>query len=155
MSESVDWSDVHGGDVVAGGGKEWVITTADHMKRVFTLSHPTQTWTGVRTGTVELVSRRPPQADPRVTEATAKGLIATKFGGIEIGKRDKAKPYATPVTFMDPGSMLAHLRIFHAQMSDDPSLAGLEKEHAALHRPEHRVSDMFEPHVHDPDYESL
>ena len=126
--------------------------------QVFTISSPgKKTWTGVRTGPVKIVSRPTPQADPRVEEAVAKGLIATKFGGIEIGKRgkDKTKPYATPVKFLEPGSMLAHLRIFHAALSDDPSLAGLEREHAGLHGPSHRVSDFYEPHIHDPDYEDL
>jgi hypothetical protein len=31
----------------------------------------------------------------------------------------------------------------------------LERIHAELHSPEHKTADLYEPHVHDPDYETL
>lgn len=150
-----DWSDVRKGWVVEDKtGRPWTVLAASGG--TFTISSPGQkTWTGVRTGLVTVVSRPTPQADPAVTEATVKGLVATKFGGIEIGKRgkDKTRPWGCPVEYVEPGSLLAHLRIFHSAMSDEPSLAGLVKEHAGLHGPQHKTSDLYEPHVHDPDYE--
>lgn len=153
--EETTWDTVRVGDVVLGGGKEWTVTAARNP--TFTISHPSKTWTGDMTGKVTVAKRRAPQADPEVDTAVAKGLIATKFGGIEIGKprKDKTKPWAVPVEFLEPGSMLAHLRIFHAAQSDDPTLAGLAKFHAGLHGPQHKTSTLYEPHVHDPDYESL
>jgi hypothetical protein len=155
MSEQTTWATVNVGDVVAGGGKEWTVTAAGGG--TFTISHPSRTWTGPKSGPVTVVKRRAPQGDPRVDTAVAKGLLATKFGGIEIGKsrKDRTKPWATPVEFPEPGSLLAHLRIFHAAMSDDPTLHGLGKFHATLHGPQVKADSFYEPHVHDPDYESL
>ncbi len=152
-----NWRDVHKGFVVEGGGAHW--TVLDRKPgQVFTISSPgRKTWTGERKGEVVIVSQPAPQEDPRVQLATAQGLIATKFGGIEIGKqdRDKSKPWKTPVEYVDPGSLLAHLRIFHNAMSEEPSLAGLVKVHADLHGPQHKANGLYEPHVHDPDYEEL
>jgi len=151
------WQQVRKGFVVEDKtGRAW--TVLEVKGDVFTISSPGQkTWTGKRSGPVKVVSQPAPQNDPAVEEATAKGLVALKFGGIEIYKqgKDKTKPKVTPVAFLEPGSLLAHLRIFHGAMSDEPSLAGLEKEHAALHGPEHKTADLYEPHVHDPDYETL
>lgn len=150
-----DWNEVQKGWIVEGGGALWTVLERK-PGQVFTISSPgRKTWTGRREGNVVVASRPAPQADPRVDLATAQGLVATKFAGIEIGKqgRDKTQPWKTPVEFLEPGSLLAHLRIFHAAMSDEQSLAGLTKEHAALHGPAHRASDFYEPHVHDPDYD--
>lgn len=155
MLEETTWDTVRVGDTVMGAGKEWAVLKAAYP--TFTISHPTKTWTGDMTGKVTVAKRRAPQADPEVERATAMGLIVTKFGGIEVGKqrKDKTKPWATPVEYLEPGSLLAHLRIFHAAQSDDPTLAGLAKFHAGLHDPSVKASGLYEPHVHDPDYESL
>ena len=153
MIEETTWDTVNVGDVVLGGGKEWTVTSAAYP--TFTISHPSKTWSGDMTGKVTVVKRRAPQGDPRVERAVAMGLVATKFGGIEIGKNPKTGTWKTPVDFIDPGSLLAHLRIFHSAMSDDPTLAGLQKFHAGLHGPQHKTADLYEPHTHDPDYESL
>lgn len=153
--EMSDWSQVRKGWVVQDKtGRDWTVLAA--APPVFTISSPgKKEWTGERTGPVKVVSRLKPQGDPVVDRAVAQGLIATKFGGVEIGKQSKGKPWKTPVKFLEPGSLLAHLRIFHAHTSDEPSLAGLDKIHAELHGPEHKTADFYEPHVHDPDYETL
>jgi hypothetical protein len=151
------WEKVRKGFVVADKtGREWTVIAAGGGE--FTISSPGQkTWTGKRSGLVRVVSQPAPQNDPNVDLAVAQGLVATKFGGIEIYKqgKDKTKPKRTPVSFPEPGSLLAHLRIFHNALSDEPSLAGLEKVHAELHGPEHKTADLYEPHTHDPDYETL
>lgn len=149
------WDDVSRGWVVKDkNGQEWTVTARDGAE--ITISAPGQpSFTRAFTGEVEIVSQPAPQHDSRVQDATAKGLIAVKFGGVEVGKqgKDKNKPWMTPVEFDDAGSMLAHLRIFHGSMSDEPTLAGLRKEHVALHDPAARTTSMYEPHHHDPDYE--
>lgn len=154
------WSEVRKRWVVEDKtGRAWTVLKA--APPLFTISSPGKgEWTGERTGPVKVVSRPEPpapQQDPNVEMAVAQGLIATKFGGIEVGKQgaNKNAPWKTPVSFPDPGSLLAHLRIFHGTTSDEQSLAGLEKDHADLHAPEHKTADFYEPHVHDPDYETL
>lgn len=158
MAEMSDWSEVRKGWVVEDKtGRAWTVLKAAPPK--FTISSPGKPeWTGERTGPVKVVSKPAPpkpQDDPNVDLAVAQGLVATKFSGVEVGKQDKGKPWKTPVTFLEPGSLLAHLRIFHGTTSDEQSLAGLEKVHAELHGPEHKTADFYEPHVHDPDYETL
>lgn len=153
-----DWSEVQRGWTVADKtGQHWTVTGRAGAE--ITISAPGKlSFTKAFTGEVTVISRPAPQVDPAVEEATAKGLIAVKFGGIEIGKQNKVKGkpsmWATPVEFLDPGTLLAHLRIFHGAMSDEPSLHLLVKEHAALHGPDEKTADLYEPHVHDPDYES-
>jgi hypothetical protein len=150
-----NWRDVRTGFVVKDKeGRDWTVT-AREPGQVFTISAPGRgQFTGPFTGEVNVVSQPAPQNDPHIQEVVAKGLIATKFGGVEIGKqgKDKAQPWLTPVEFEEPGSMLAHLRIFHGASSDDPSLAGLRAFHATLHDPAVKVGELYEPHRHDPEY---
>jgi hypothetical protein len=151
-----DWTEVGRGWVVKDkNGQEWTVTGKDGP--LTTISAPGKpTFTREFTGEVTVISRPAPQDDPRVEEAVAKGLVAVKFGGIEVGKqgKDKRQPWATPVEFVDAGSLLAHMRIFHNTTSDDPSLAGLTREHATLHLPDQKADGLYEPHIHDPDYEN-
>lgn len=149
------WSDTKRGTVVRDKtGIEW--TVMEWKDGLGTISRPGKTWTGKLEGDVTIVSQPAPQVDPEVTTATAKGLMAVKFGAIEIGKQGRGSaPWNTPVTFTDPGSALAHLRIFHGAMSESQSLTALLREHDALHRPDAKASELYEAHVHTPDYEGL
>lgn len=153
-----NWRDVHRGFIVKDKtGQEWLVLERK-PGQVFTISAPGRDeYTGPFQGEVEIVRRPAPQSDPRIQDVVARGLLAVTHGAIEIGKqgKDKTQPWMTPVDFTDPGAMLAHLRIFHNGMSDDPTLAGLVKYHATLHHPKQKAADLYEPHVHTPDFDEL
>lgn len=154
-----DWSEVRRGDAILGkDGKQWTILS--RVGTVVRLSRPgADPFEGTPSGPVTIVRKAPPpkRGDSAMDLIVAQGIVATKFGGITIYKEgpDKQKPKMTPVEFLDPGSLLAHLMIFHDALCEDPSLAGLSKEHAALHGPQYKVDSFYEPHVHDPDFERL
>jgi hypothetical protein len=153
-----NWREVRKGFVVEDKtGQQWTVLGRE-PGQVFTLSAPGRTtYTGPFQGDVVIVKQPTPQEDPHVQDVVARGLIATKFGGVEVGKqgKDKTQPWMNPVEFTDPGAMLAHLRIFHNALSDDPTLAGLVKHHGTLHHPKQKVADLYEPHVHTPDFDEL
>jgi len=151
-----NWKDVRKGFVVEDKtGQQWTVIKRE-PGQVFTISAPgREPWRGALTGEVTIVSQPAPQADPDVV---ARGLLAVKFGGVEVSKfdgKDRTKPHMTPVQFADPGALLAHLSIFHGATSDDPTLAGLVKFHAGLHHPNEKSAELFEPHVHTPDFDEL
>lgn len=151
-----DWSEVNCGDVILGkDGEHWTVVSGGQGGHVTIVRSGVPDYSGTPSGPVTIVSRA--ETPSRIDEVVAMGLIATKLGGVEIGKqpRDKNQPWLVPKDYLEPGSLLAHLRIFHNALSDDPTHAGLTKFHADLHRPEHRASDLYEPHVHDPDYDTL
>ena len=152
-----DWIEVHRGWTVTDKtGTQWTVTDRK-PGQVFTISAPgKKTFTGPFFGEVDAVGPDP-KDDERLKHDIATAMIEVRLGGKSVGKqpKDRSLPWPVPVDFMEPGTMLAHLMIFHGHKSDEPSLAVLRKVHDGLHDPTVKTGDLYEPHIHDPDYLEL
>ena len=152
-----DWNSVQRGwKVTDKNGTEWTVTDRK-PGQVFTISTPgKKPFTGHFEGEVDAVGPEP-KDDEHLQYDIATALLEVKLGAKPVGKqpKDKSLPWRVPVEFMEPGTMLAHLMIFHGHKSDEPSLAALRKVHDGLHDPTIKVGDLYDPHVHDPDYLEL
>lgn len=145
-----DWSDVRTGWAVEDKeGNRWDVEACE-PGQVFRIRCGKRVWSGVRKGPVKVLSG--PEVDREVD--LAKGLLAVKFGAVEVGKRpkDRSRPFLVPPTFDEPGSASAHLFMFHGVTTQQASLAGMLKEHDDLHGPQERAGMLYEPHEHDPNY---
>lgn len=151
MTETA-WENVQPGDTIIGADKQkWLVSECYPDGEVLlTRESDQKTHRGKPSGRVQITSTR------QLEMAMAGGLVAVKLGGIEIYKQvgDRTSEKLVPVDFIDPGTLLAHLFIFHGYRSDTPDLAGLRAEHAARHDPEVKEMQEYEPHRHDPDFDS-
>jgi hypothetical protein len=143
----IPWSEVGPGDVLAlKGGAEWSvlrvlgseITVANAAGDEFTKARPSGTVTRLFT----------PQQAMDIAEAT----LGIHLGATLFARQRPDGSWTVPLDYPEPGSLLAHLRVFHAVTTwegiDTNSLTAVTRQHVARHGL--AALEGWTPHVHDP-----
>jgi hypothetical protein len=145
--ETVDWKEIHVGDVVELREKRWNVTREDGTQL-----------TVERDGSRPYTSTRPVGKVVRVLTANAamdvaESIVVTRLGGRTESRRTGTGAWTCPLDYPEPGSLLAHLMVFHGEIPEPTpdSLRELEKIHGLRHDPVNRT-EAYEPHVHDPNF---
>lgn len=146
-AETIPWSDVEPNWTIIGkDGKHWLVSERYPDGRVLLIrTSDKREHMGSPTGSAQVVNRPLRKAVDTVVEV---------LGGVEVGARSgpRGTPWTNPVDFKSPAELHAHLMIFHGKGSDTADLDGLRKEHDAMHKPDEKATDLYEPHIHTPDW---
>lgn len=141
------WADTNEGDIIEGrAGGLWVIEskTADSIT-LTSYSDPLVRRTGSPGPTDPVVIAIP----AATAEASALALARVALNGEIIAQKNESDEWMTPPVFAHPGSMLAHLYVFHGVVPTGMTHNQLVVEHHRLHQ------ELIVPtteHVHDPDF---
>lgn len=139
-----DWSEVKPGWVLRlRGDVDWTVKEVYHSGAITVETDGEAPYTGTPTGPVRIVSEGPEMAE---------ALLAVHLGAEAVARKDGQGRWTTPVSYPDPGSLMAHMHIFHGGTPWEDSLRELEAAHAKLHAPEAKQSASYVPHVHTPDF---
>jgi len=150
VSAEADWADIVVGDVVIGAkdNEPWTVVARDEKHTV--LANGTRRVTmesHVLRGRVLLAMAEKQRAE------RAEALVKIRLGGETVGKANGDGTSRCPQFFTDPGSLLAHLYLFHSDpdrdvVYPDGTMGALIEAHDKMH-----IEGMVhEPHTHDPSF---
>lgn len=145
MADRMTWNDIEDGDLVLGAkdGKEWVVSrktgasvTLTHGDKVHNLKIADLPFNVQRIATAYEVLER------------AEALAQVRLGGETLARTDTPDGVpSTPDVFVDKGSLLAHIYLFHMAENvkyPDGTFGDAIAAHDAMHEREPVV-----PHTHD------
>jgi hypothetical protein len=146
------WKTVGVGDVVQDkNGTTWTVTNIDRSTAVVAVAD-LKAQSG-RTAQVRVPSGK--EVTVLYSKARARrtaDMLAVRLGGRLIAEPGEGgKGYDCPTDYLEMGTMLAHLYIFHAWLPKDDPEADPFVKHVELHRPENKDRAYVE-HRHTPDF---